>query len=249
VVITNPRAAVAIRPRARCGGALIRVPRSRPPAATSSRYHLLRLLAALAPILPKRRCRQWSLASLCRRGRPSAYRYRHLALSLGTTRPERADRHSTAIRPFNNTEHYAKNTGLLAERSITVSVPGALLSLRHRDQPDVPVRCRVRDGVSPSAPTPPEALTAIERHCPTVVTNAPTMMQARIPMICRLPRANRGSTSRSATFRRRAPRPRLSCASPSGSRADASITTVRIGRDVSHLRSNRPAISRLLGAS
>ena len=177
VVITNPRAAAAIRPALAAAGlrALILVPEVATGGDVEADITPPAALAALAPI---------SLRDAVDNGRysqplpPRPTKRDDIAIWLftsGSTGRSKAAIHTHRDFAF-NTEHYAKNTVGYRQSDITVSVPRLFFGYATGTNLMFPFAVGATTALFAERPTPEALTAAIERHRPTVVTNVPTMM-------------------------------------------------------------------------
>ena len=177
VVITNPRAAAAIRPALAAAGlrALILVPEVATGGDVEADFPSPPALAALSPI---------SLRDAIDSGRysqplpPRPTKRDDIAIWLftsGSTGRSKAAIHTHRDFAF-NTEHYAKNTVGYRAGDITVSVPRLFFGYATGTNLMFPFAVGATTALFAERPTPEALTAAIERHRPTVVTNVPTMM-------------------------------------------------------------------------
>ena len=97
----------------------------------------------------------------------------------GSTGKPKAAVHLHHDFPF-NTECYAKQVLQMRARRRHARRAQALLRLRDRHQPDVPVRRRCHHGAVPERATPERLFELIARHRPTVLTTVPTMINKMV---------------------------------------------------------------------
>ena len=177
VVVTNPRAAAAIRPALAAAGlrALILVPEVATGGDVEADITAPLSLAALAPI---------SLRDAIDQGRysqplpPRKTKRDDIAIWLftsGSTGRSKAAIHTHRDFAF-NTEHYAKSTVGYRPDDITVSVPRLFFGYATGTNLMFPFAVGATTALFAERPTPEALTAAIERHRPTVVTNVPTMM-------------------------------------------------------------------------
>jgi benzoate-CoA ligase family protein len=177
VVVTNPRAAAAIRPALAAAGlrALILVPEVATGGDVEADIAVPTALAALSPI---------SLRDAIDNGRysqplpPRPTKRDDIAIWLftsGSTGRSKAAIHTHRDFAF-NTEHYAKNTVGYRADDITVSVPRLFFGYATGTNLMFPFAVGATTALFAERPTPESLTAAIERHRPTVVTNVPTMM-------------------------------------------------------------------------
>jgi benzoate-CoA ligase family protein len=177
VVVTNPRAAAAIRPALAAAGlrALILVPEVATGGDVEADIAVPTALAALSPI---------SLRDAIDNGRysqplpPRPTKRDDIAIWLftsGSTGRSKAAIHTHRDFAF-NTEHYAKNTVGYRADDITVSVPRLFFGYATGTNLMFPFAVGATTALFAERPTPEALTAAIERHRPTVVTNVPTMM-------------------------------------------------------------------------
>jgi benzoate-CoA ligase family protein len=177
VVITNPRAAAAIRPALAAAGlrALILVPEVATGGDVEADITAPPSLAALSPIsfrdaldqghysqpLPPRKTKRDDVAIWL--------------FTSGSTGRSKAAVHTHRDFAF-NTEHYAKNTVGYRADDITVSVPRLFFGYATGTNLMFPFAVGATTALFAERPTPEALTAAIDRHRPTVVTNVPTMM-------------------------------------------------------------------------
>jgi benzoate-CoA ligase family protein len=177
VVITNPRAAAAIRPALAAAGlrALILVPEVATGGDVEADFVTPPSLAALSPV---------SLRDAIDNGRysqplpPRPTKRDDIAIWLftsGSTGRSKAAIHTHRDFAF-NTEHYAKNTVGYRASDVTVSVPRLFFGYATGTNLMFPFAVGATTALFAERPTPEALTAAIERHRPTVVTNVPTMM-------------------------------------------------------------------------
>ena len=177
VVITNPRAAAAIRPALAAAGlrALILVPEVATGGDVEADIAVPTALAALSPI---------SLRDAIDNGRysqplpPRPTRRDDIAIWLftsGSTGRSKAAIHTHRDFAF-NTEHYAKNTVGYRAGDITVSVPRLFFGYATGTNLWFPFAVGASVGLFSERPTAESVSAAIERYRATIVTNVPTML-------------------------------------------------------------------------